>query len=261
MDKHGRNVNTIRTRHAIFAVIARHRRIFQHQLCRFFQKLLIILGQRNQRGVCTDIILQMLHIRHTTQHRQHQFRGTGKAKCPRCHTIFRATLFKTRHDMSGHIREASSQQRFHNDRRNIALHQFIIQIIRIHIASRSMFPIHIIKLYLYKIPFHFIVQGECIIICVYRTVKRESQIADTPRLPLFQQKFHHSVINIPCLESLRSATTDGVEQIVIDIIRLQILERLAIHGNGILTAIITEIREFGSNEQFLTRMTFQRNAC
>ena len=163
--------------------------------------------------------------------------------------------------MSGHIREAPSQQRLHNDRRNIALHQFIIQIIRIHIASRSMFPIHIIKLYLYKIPFHLIMQGQRIIICIYRTMKRESQITDTPCLPFLQQKFHHSIINIPCFESLCSATADGVEQIVINIIRLQILERLAIHSNGILTAIIAEIRQLGSNEQLLTRMTFQRNTC
>ena len=42
-----RNIDTVRTRHAILAIVARHRGIFKHQLCRLFQKFLILIGQWN----------------------------------------------------------------------------------------------------------------------------------------------------------------------------------------------------------------------
>ena len=59
--------------------------------------------------------------------------------------------------MVGKVGQSATEQRFHHDHWNVALVEFGIQIVGIVVAPRSMTVIHIIQLYLHKIPFKLIV--------------------------------------------------------------------------------------------------------
>ncbi len=65
--------------------------------------------------------------------------------------------------MVGHIREASSEQRLHDDGGNTAFDEFVVEIFGICVARLRVyfvFPVEIVELYLNEIPFIFVVVGK-----------------------------------------------------------------------------------------------------
>ena len=259
MQQHRRNINTIRTRHAIFAIVTGYRRILHHQIGRIIQELDIRFRKRFQWGIGAQIVLQMLQIGHAAQNGQHAGRRPGKPKSPRGHTPLRITLFEPGDDMIRHIRQSAAQQRLHNNGRNMPFFQLCIQVFSVDIASRSMAPIDIVELNLHKIPMHLFVHGQHLIENRNRPVKRKSQIADSSRFTLLHQKIEHAVIDISSPEGLNTAIPDRMQQIIIDIIHLQILKRLTIHRNRILTGVIRKIRQLRCNLESIPGMTLQGN--
>lgn len=67
MKQNRRNVKSVRTRHAILAVVTRNRVILHHLGCRILQEAEIIGGKCLQRGVSAQIILKMLHACHAAE--------------------------------------------------------------------------------------------------------------------------------------------------------------------------------------------------
>ena len=92
-------------------------------------------------------------------------------------------------------------------------------------------PVGIVELDLHEIPVYVVVHGQYFIEHVRCSVKRKSQVPDTPGLAFFHQKINHTVVDVPCPECLDAAIADGVQQIIIDVVHLQVLERFPIHGN------------------------------
>ena len=82
VEQNGRNVDTVRAGHAVFAIVARHGRVFLDKLSRFFQKFIVLVGQRHKRRVGAEIVLQVFHIGHAAQYGEHLFRRTGKTERP-----------------------------------------------------------------------------------------------------------------------------------------------------------------------------------
>lgn len=113
----------------------------------------------------------------------------------------------------------------------VAFNEFAIQIFGIDIIARSMPPVGIVELDLHEIPVYAVVHGQYFIKHVRCSVKRKPQVPDTPGLAFFHQKINHTVVDVPCPECLDAAIADGVQQIIIDVVHLQVLERFPIHGN------------------------------
>ena len=88
-------------------------------------------------------------------------------------------------------------------------------------------------------------------------VERESQVADAAGLALLDKVVEHAVLDVTGPEGLDAAVADGVEQVVVDGIDLQILERLAIHGDGVLAGVVGEVRQLGGHEIFVARVTLE----
>jgi len=87
MYQDGRNVNSIRARHAVLAVVARYGGVLHHQICRIIQILSFLFCEWYQWRVSTDVILQMFHISHAAQHCQYilgENRHNGMPKTPHC---------------------------------------------------------------------------------------------------------------------------------------------------------------------------------
>ena len=118
----------------------------------------------------------------------------------------------------------------------------------------GMAPVHVIHLDLDKVPVVFPVQGQEFVQRLLVAMERESQLADGPFLPLLEQEIHHPVFNITHLESAISATADGMQEVVVDIIRLQLLERVAVHPQGSFARGVLEIGQLGGPEEILSRM-------
>ena len=82
MQEDGRDVDAVRARHAVFAVVARYRRVGHHQLRRFLQKIEFFLVEGNKRGVGLHIVDQMFHIGHAAQDGQDTCRSPCKSERP-----------------------------------------------------------------------------------------------------------------------------------------------------------------------------------
>lgn len=99
MQQNGGNVQSVGTRHAIFAVVARDDRIGKHYLRRIFQQSQFFFRARVEGRIGAEIVLQMFHIRHAAQYRQYFGEAPGKAECPGSYTLLRAMLFQACHQV------------------------------------------------------------------------------------------------------------------------------------------------------------------
>ena len=209
MEQNGRNVQTIRAGHTILAVVAGNRVELHHPCSRLLQELEILLRQRLQWSVGAQVVLQMLHTGHAAQHGMHARQAAGKTERPRSHAHLRLALLEAGHNGARHVGEPTAQQRFHDDSRNTALFQFAIQIFGIcipRIDLLGVLPVQIIQLDLHEVPLVFIVSGEQIIEYPDISVIRKTEIANTSRLALLQQKVEDTVIHVAVFKLLHAAT-------------------------------------------------------
>ena len=82
-------------------------------------------------------------------------------------------------------------------------------------------------------------------------MKRESKVADATSLTLLHQIVHHAVVYIAAVKLVHT-TTDGMQQVVVDIVDLQLLQRVLVHADAGFTALCggVEVRQFGSHKIF-----------
>ena len=83
MQQYRRNVESVWARHAVLAVIARHRRILHHQISRRIKEFLLVVGQRLQRTERREIVDQMVLVGHAAQNGQ----DTGMSDCARAPVV------------------------------------------------------------------------------------------------------------------------------------------------------------------------------
>lgn len=77
-----RNVDAVRTRHAVLAAGAGDKRILAQAISDFSEKFHVICGERHKRRVGPEVVLEVFHIGHSAQYRQHILRSAGKAERP-----------------------------------------------------------------------------------------------------------------------------------------------------------------------------------
>ena len=89
----------------------------------------------------------------------------------------------------------------------------------------------------WEVPLVFIVPGEQIIEYPDISVIRKTEIADTSRLALLQQKVEDTVVHVAVFKLLHAATHPyAVQKQIVYIIHLQLFQRIAVHGDGGLAA-------------------------
>ena len=120
MYQYGRNVNSIRARHAVLAVVARNGRVAQQCLRRLFEEFAVGVGQLVERREGAQVVLQVLHVGHAAQYGQHAGKRSREAEGPRSDALLGAALAEFGGDVVVYVRQASAQQRFHDDGRNAA---------------------------------------------------------------------------------------------------------------------------------------------
>ena len=81
-----RNIQSVRAGHTIFAIVAGDG-VELHHLCgRLLQEGEVLLRERFQRGEVAQIVLQVLHAGHATQHGLHTGQAASETEGPRGNT-------------------------------------------------------------------------------------------------------------------------------------------------------------------------------
>ena len=120
-----------------------------------------------------------------------------------------------------------------------------------------MTPVDIVHLYLHEIPVVLVVEGNKLLELAGRAMEREPELADPPGLPLLQQVIDHAVVLVALLEGLVAALPDRVEQVVVEVVRLHLVERVPVHLQRRLRRIVVEVRELRGNVEGLAGIAVQ----
>ena len=119
-----------------------------------------------------------------------------------------------------------------------------------------MLPVEVVHLYLHEVPMILLVMVQQPVEGSHVAMIRESQMLDTSGLALLEQEIEDAVVEETSLQRVH-ATSDAMQQIVVDMVHFQTLHRLLIHAlRGIETpSILTLIRHFRGHIVFISRMT------
>ena len=91
-----------------------------------------------------------------------------------------------------------------------------------------------------------------------RAVERPPEVADPPRLAFAQQEVQHAVVDEAFVEGLDALpAADRMQQVVVDMVDLQLAERLPVHGQRILTRGIREVGHLRGDEIAVARVAFE----
>ena len=207
------------------------------------------------RRECLEIVHEVFLVGHTTEYGEYTRIMSCKAECPRCHAILRTTLLEACYQVVAHLCQSATQQRFHDVHRNVALSQFVVQVFGM-VVARSMLPVHIVELDHGEIPLH--IHSQHVIECLHIAMERPSEVTDASGFAFLQEEIEQTIVDksfLKCFDALTA--TNGVEEIVIDIIHLKVLQGVAVHLYRLLEVRDARIRHLGSDEELVTRMAFE----
>ena len=91
-------------------------------------------------------------------------------------------LLKLLDHILGDIDKTTAQQWFHDNTRDMTLLELSIEVVGVGIVRiylLGMFPVEVVELYLYEVPFILVVLGEEIVEDLYVTVIGEAEVAYT----------------------------------------------------------------------------------
>ena len=259
MQEDARDVETIRARHAVLTVVARYGRVLQDEMCCLFEILHILVGQRFERTIGAKIVFEVLHIGHARKHGEDVRISAEEAESPGSGTVVWPALLEMCNHMVRQLRESSTKQWLHDDDRDIALGKLLIEI-----AAVARNPIDIVHLDLHEVPviLSFVVHLHHMVEHRVVAMIREAEVADLAFLLLSDKEIENAVADISLVEVLHAAS-DAVEKHIVDIIDLQFGKRFIVQGNGCFAALLlfSEVRQLGSDEILVARMTLEGNAC
>ncbi len=123
-------------------------------------------------------------------------------------------------------------------------------------------PVDIVHLYLRKIPMIFVMKSHHLVELILSAMERPTQVADTSSLAFLHEEIKDTVVDEALLKVTLAIlhAAKGMEQVIIDVVYLQFLERLAIHLDAGLIGPIAEVAHLGGNEPFLAWMTAEGDA-
>ena len=250
MYEDGGNVDTVRTGHAVLTIVAGNILQTDNALGDVFvEEALLGLGERHQRAVGEEIVLEVFHIGHAAEHGEHTFGRAGIAESPRGHATLRVLALQFGGEILWQVSQTATQQGLHDDGRNAALLEFGIQVAGIDVAAVDLVgivPVKVVQLYLYEVPMVFVVHGQHLVEDILVAVEREPEVSDAARLALFHQEVHHAIVDIAAVE-LVHATANGVQQVVVDVVDLQLFHGVVIHRHAGLATLRRgmEVRQLG----------------
>ena len=104
-----------------------------------------------------------------------------------------------------------------------------------------MAPVDVVHLYLHEIPLH--AHGQQVVEDLDGPVERPPEVADASRLALAQQELQYAVVDEALSEGAQAAAAaHRVQQVVVQVVDLQLFERVAVEGQRIFARGVREVR-------------------
>ena len=208
----------------------------------------------------------MLHLIHAAEHSEYARFATHPTERPACDGVI-GTQFLEAVDMSlGHLAQCATTERLHDDGLDIVLCQLVVEVLGISVtpsffSQRGMAPVEEVHLYLHEVPVILIIMLDEPVKDLDIAVIGESQVTDSPSLALLEQEVEHTVIQKARTEVLHTLATHTMEQIVIDVVNLQLLERVVIHLLRLLQrpVLLAIVRHLGGDIVAVARVPAQRH--
>ena len=151
----GRYVDAVGAGHAVVALVARNGLEVVDVLRYLHEEPVLLLGDGLQGRVCPQVLLQVLHVCHSAQYRQHSRWRASEAEGPRSHAVLMSLCLHLLHYRVGHVGQSSAQQRLHDYRGYAPLLQFAVEIDGIGITwvyLVGVVPVEIVQFYLHEVP-------------------------------------------------------------------------------------------------------------
>ena len=176
-----------------------------------------------------EVVLKVLHIGHTAECGEHARMGSYKAECPGGYGSVRVALLEPPCNVLGNGCKTSAKERLHYSDGDLKLVQLLVQVFSICVAGVCVAPVNVVHLNLDKVPVVLVVCLDELVKLLLPSVEGEAHIADASGFALLEQEVHHSVVHITLAESPVSATADAVHQVVVKVVRLQLIKGIEVH--------------------------------
>ena len=261
--ENARDVDAPGARHAVLAVGAVHERVLLHLGGHALQEVQLFVGEGLEMRERLDVVQERVHRRHAAQGAQDARIGPAEAEGPGGDGLVGLALLHLGGDGVRHVGEAASEERLHDHDGDSALVQFGVEVVRIDVADPvGMGPVHVVHLDLDEVPDHLagVVQFHEVVELMLGAVEGESEVPDPARFLFLAQEVDHAVLYVALLEGLLAAPSDGMEEVVVEIIGLELLEGVPVHPEGGLHRLVSEVGKLRRDEVLLPRMTTQGDA-
>ena len=208
-----------------------------------------------------EVVLEVLHVGHAAQGGKDARMGADEPECPGGDGCVRIALFELGCDVLRDIAEPAAKERFHDRDRQFQAVQLLVEVFCIDIAyAVCVAPVHVVHFDLDEIPVVLLMGLEQFVKFRLAAVEGESHLADAARLTFLEQEIHHAVFDIALAEGPDTAAADRVHQVVVEIIGLQLIERVVIHLLRCSGRSVSEIGKLRSDVIRVARIAAQRNA-
>ena len=164
-----------------------------------------------------------------------------------------------------HTGQGTTSEGLHHDGLHADLLHLVVQVLGIGIlpparlVERGMAPIEVVHLNLGKVPVVLVLMVEQEVKHAHVTMVGEAQVADASRLALPQQELEQAVVQEAPLEGVHPAAANAMEQIIIDMVDLQVPERLLVHLAGLVQwpQALLLVGHLGRHQILVTRVPAQ----
>ena len=251
------------TGHAVLAVGAVDERELLVLHGHTLHELQLFLCQRLEVREGLDILREDVHVRHAAEDAEHARVGPAEAEGPRGRGLVRLALAQLRRNALRHIGEAAAEERFHDDDGDAALVEFGIEVVGVDVADPvGVRPVDIVHLDLAEVPgiLAAVEQLHEIVELMPRAMEGKTEVADASGSLFAPQEVDHAVLDIALLEGLPAAAADGMQQIVVEVVGPELLERVPVHLDRGFRGLVPEVGEFRGDIVGLARMAAQGDA-
>ena len=188
----------------------------------------------------------MLHVGHAAEDGQNHIRGACEAEGPGCDAALGVLLLEAGGDAVGDVGQTAAEQGLHDDGGNAALAELAVEVLGVDVAGGCVVPVEVVELDLDEVPVDVIVHGQHFVEDLLLSVEGPAEVADAAGFTLLYEEVQHAVVDVSLVEVLHGLA-DGVQQVIVDVVCLQVDERLAVHGHRTLAAWISEVGELGGD--------------
>ena len=174
----------------------------------------------------------MFGARHAGEDGHHLRMGAAEAERPLCERRLRVEGGEFLRERVVVAREAAAEQRLHDDDGDVELRERLVEVLGVEVARVHLLrvaPVDVVHLDLHEVPLVRAVALDAPLERLGVAVVGEAEAADAALCAQLGAPVQGAVFEVAPGERLEAAVANGVEEVVVDVVRLEELERVLEH--------------------------------